>query len=491
MILRSSASILAPSLAYIFNQSLSTSTVPKLWKKALVVPLYKGKGDQSQPCSYRPISLLSTVSKVFENLLAVNLQLYLCDNNTIHENQFAYIRGRSINDHLALMMQELASIQDTGGRFECTSLDFCKAFDRVDHSTLLKCFSQHASLPAVAWLKDFLSGREISVKVNNVRSSFHPVTCGVPQGSHLSPLLFILFVNSLPHAIKHSSVYLYADDVTLIYKHCSTLSLSDNIKRAEKDVMNCQNWARDAKGEFSASKSVHIRNHSASQELSLDSASIPPSANVKHLGVLLSPDLCFRDHFDNIYLKFRQRTNLLRLMASSLHPASLLLLYKSYVRPTVEYATPCWFPSMSITLLNKLDIVQAAFARSLCRKLDITYQFDEPKSSLNKLCTLQSLQFRRQILCLVSLQKIIFRHPQYLARFNFRVSSSHRRPNHIILPPHSRMLSQQFFFQFACLWNTLPDSLTSSSVSCVQFKKEISRHFIAYQYATKGIPMPH
>ena len=488
-ILRKCAATICPSLTLLFKESLESSTVPVDWKKAIIVPVYKGKGDAQHPTNYRPISLIPSIAKVFEKILARSLLDFLMSNRIISERQFAYVRNRSINEELTLLSQNIATTLDDHKQFDCTFLDFTKAFDRVDHGVLLNAFQQFSTKKAVLWLESYLSSRTISVRVDETLSDPKPITCGVPQGAHLAPLLFIIFINGLVGEVKHSKIFIFADDVVLLHLHNPVLTLPTNHSNFQEDITACQIWARSVHGSFSATKSINLRNYTSDHSFLIEQHTISNSSECTHLGVLLTENLDFTHHVTNLSASFCQRINLLCHMSNHLNVSSIILLYKSYVRPVLEFSAPCWYPSVTKSQLRQFDLLQARIARRICRKSQIPIEYDERKSELNKKCGLESLQFRRQTLCLVALHKIIHKFPQYLAAANLSLTSSTRRPNKLLLPKPGTISRRQFYFRTACLWNCLPPKITAIE-SRTTFKRYLLRHFAEHRFLCSGIPEP-
>ena len=297
------------------------------------------------------------------------------------------------------------------------------------------------------------------MRVEDAVSDSKTLTCGVPQGSHLAPLLFLLFINTLPDSLSHySDVYgMYADDVVLLHPHDKTLSHATNHQRVQSDLNSCQRWARTMRGEFSAEKTKVLSTvpHDLQTPFTIDSVPVSYVNSITHLGIHINLCLNFDEHFCSITKKFRSRVNLLRHMSSTLPASAATLLYKAYVRPVVEYATPVWALWLKQSQLQSLEILQASAIRCFLRKLHISFDFDSPKAKLNELCGLESLQYRRQIFFLTTLHKIIHKHPEFLRLSNLSISTSARRPNKVVFHSNGTHTSRSFLFVVSTLWNCL------------------------------------
>lgn len=488
-ILKSLSDLLCESLSYLYNRSITTCCFPSTWKTATVTPISKKKGDSSNPNNYRPISLLSAVSRIFEDHLSSNLKSYVIDNKLISEHQFAYVPHKSTTDQLILLTHQIASLNDRKLKYDCIFLDFKKAFDTVHHPSLLLALSRFSEGATLDWFKSYLSGRSIRVKVGDSVSRCQTLHGGVPQGSHLAPILFLIFINTLPDQILYSRVYIYADDVVLLYTHDPLLTWSENIARLDEDLKSCQEWACKVHGEFSVSKTKVLSNYELPlpSSISMNGQDLQVSALIAHLGVTFSGDLLFTTHYAAIHKLFKQRVNLLCFMSKRLPCNAVMLLYKSYVRPTIEYAVSVWCFRLPAALLSKLDVLQARICRRYLRSMKVVFDIHETKESLNMKCNLQSLKYRRQFLSIVILFKYIHFHPDYLQRFNLAISKSARRPNKLVINCHGTQMSSLFLLKAAKLWNCLPPSTTSLD-NLVAFKKQYLIHTYKYRFDCRGIP---
>ena len=226
-----------------------------------------------------------------------------------------------------------SSYIDKKSNFDLVSLDFCKALDRVNHSTLLDQIGRFSDPKVTAWIRSYLQDREIAVEVGSCTSLPKITNCGVPQGSHLSTLLFLIYINDLPTTIMHSHTFLFADDVTLLHPYEHTPSSPV----LQADIQACQTWARARGGEFSPSKTSVISysyksvSPSTAAAYQIDGAPLNGTDVLKHLGIRFTANLNFHQHYIDMSGKFKQRITLLCYMAQRLTPKAMMLLYKSYV----------------------------------------------------------------------------------------------------------------------------------------------------------------
>lgn len=214
--LRDGASVISTPITYILNLSLTLSKVPDDFKIARVVPLYK-KGDKNMEGNYRPVSILPVISKIFEKVVHQQFYDYLSKHNILYQNQSGFRVGYSTDSALISLTDRIKCDMDGGCMTGLVLLDLQKAFDTVNHAILLdKLSAVGVTDSSVSWFRSYLTSRGQFVEVNGTRSSTDSITCGVPQGSILGPLLFLLYVNDMKGAIEDDcDLYLYADDSAL------------------------------------------------------------------------------------------------------------------------------------------------------------------------------------------------------------------------------------------------------------------------------------
>ena len=211
-LLRNCALALLIPIHHLFSTSLEKHVIPHEWKCHSITPIHKS-GDKSQVTNYRPISLLCTISKLLERLVYDHLNKFIVHNNIISSSQFGFRQSHSTNQQLLLFLHRVHQSLNNKANCDVIYLDFRKAFDSVPHNELLmKLWTIGISGNCWYWIQEYLYGRTQQVSINGCLSSSLPVISGVPQGSILGPLLFLLYVNDLPKQVTYSTPYLFADD---------------------------------------------------------------------------------------------------------------------------------------------------------------------------------------------------------------------------------------------------------------------------------------
>ena len=237
ILLRSCFSSLAYPLSVIFRQSLRDHCLPAPWKTSLVIPIFK-KGARYNPLNYRPISLTSVICKCLERIISQQLTAYLEECSILSDNQYGFRSGRSTQDQLILVYDDVSKWLDDDGVVDLVMFDFAKAFDLVSHPILLqKLRLIGIQSPLIYWIEDFLNGRSMSASVKSKTSRSHPVSSGVPQGSVLGPILFLVFINHLGSNVT-SSFKIFADDLKIYMNvsYNSNVAYARSSKLCQRDI---------------------------------------------------------------------------------------------------------------------------------------------------------------------------------------------------------------------------------------------------------------
>ena len=362
------AGIIAP-IVYIINLSLSTGTVPNAMKQAKVVPIYKNSGSKEIMKNYRPVSLLPVISKVLERIVYNRLFEYLVKHKLLHTSQYGFQPGLSTELAILELQDRLNSALNNKECCAGVFMDLSKAFDTLDHKILLYKLN-HYGIRGVAhdWFRNYLTGRSQYVCIDGVNSIRMPITCGVPQGSILGPLLFLIYINDLATVSKHAITILFADDTNTIYKSNSY----ENLKHlVTKDLQNISDWFKANKLALNETKTKFVIFHKSRNKppkdfkLILNNIEIERVEVTKFLGVLIHENLSWKPHVDYVSNKVSKATALLAKLKHYLPKYVLAIIYNSLCLSHISYALLVW-GSAPKSCMSRLTKLQKKGIRHIC-----------------------------------------------------------------------------------------------------------------------------
>lgn len=474
LVLKELRNEITPVIKAIFEKSLETSQLPKDWTTARVSPLFK-KGDKSDPANYRPISLTCILCKVMEHIVASNLAQHLNRHDILYELQHGFRGKRSCETQLIELVEELGRRLSCGRQVDLVLLDFSKAFDKVNHLKLLFKLSSHGVKgKTLNWISSFLGGRTQAVVLEGECSSEVPVTSGVPQGSVLGPLLFLLYINDLPENIQ-SQVRLFADD-TAVYL---TVNNQNDSSILQNDLDTLQEWERTWDMEFNPSKCqvLHISRarRPIHSQYTLHGETLESVDCARYLGVSISKDLTWNTHIKEILTKANRTLGFVKRNVKTKNQSVKELAYKTFVRPKLEYASTVWSPYTKKNI-DQIEMVQRRAARWVSNRYS---SYDSVSAMLSNLGW-RSLEYRRYDSRLAMFYKI-----QY-GLVAMSMPSYFERPTKITRHSHNNPLSFRqvyasadyyrcsFYPMTIVLWNRLPAETVQLS-DLDSFKREVSK----------------
>ena len=331
---------------YIINLSLNTGIVPEAMKLAKVVPIFKNSGINTIMKNYRPVSLLPVLSKVLERIVYNRLFHYLMKHKIFSASQYGFQPNRS-TEHAILELQD--RIMKIMNKKECcvgVFMDLSKAFDTLDHKILLDKL-YHYGIRGVAhdWFRNYLSNRKQYVHINGTSSGQLPISCGVPQGSILGPLLFLVYVNDLATVSEHALTILFADDTNLIYNGKTYNELKILIKN---DLSKISDWFKANKLALNESKTKYMIFHTSynkpptSFQIILNNIELERVENSKFLGVIIQENLMWNTHINYICNKVSKATAILAKLKHYLPKYVLKIIYNSLALSNMTYALSAW-----------------------------------------------------------------------------------------------------------------------------------------------------
>lgn len=451
------------AITQLFNKCIKDENIPSIWKTAIVVPIHK-KGSMHLPSNYRPVSLTCILCKVYEKFIRTHILNFIKDR--IISSQHGFVQGKSTLSNLLETIDVLNEFLSNDNYADILYLDFSKAFDSVSHYRLLiKMEALGISTNMLNIVRDFLADRTMKVKVGSAFSGSRCVPSGVPQGSVLGPLLFLIFINDLPTRIK-SLVQLFADDVKILVEP----SLHDI---AQSDLDYLSEWEHIWKLKFNVDKCkvLHCGRDNVRYRYKLNGKDLEEISEERDLGVIFNEPFNFTNFILAIISKANQKIGWVMRNILSRDAHVITKVYKTLIRPHVEYCTQAWAPVArhgNWNFILKLESIQRKVTRAISGLRDFTY-----KQRLESL-GLTTLLERRMRGDLIETFKILNNKNNYGSEF-FNVSS---RTGNLLSRSISKTKTtkQLDFFSNRVIkyWNKLPNNIKSST-SVNSFKNNLDK----------------
>ena len=474
-LLQDYSSALCRPLTEVFRLSLSHGQVPEDWKIANVSPIFK-KGSKASPGNYRPISLTSISCKVLETIIKDNIVEHLDNNCLIGNTQHGFVKGRSCTTNLLDFFEEVTNNLDNGTPTDIIYLDFAKAFDKVPHERLLaKLKSCGIDGTVLSWIRSWLTDRRQRTVLNGRHSSWSAVASGVPQGSVLGPLLFIIYIEDIDScASLISCINKFADDT----KISQPISDPDSHLILQDCLNKLADWANKWCMSFNEGKCtvLHTGPRNPLNKYTLNGIELASTTREKDVGIHMTPNLKPSDHCSIVAGRAR---HILGQISRSFHfrdRKTFLKLYTTYVRVHMEFAVPAWSP-WQLGDIRKLEAVQQQAVNMISGLQGSTYE--EKLSELG----LQTLHERRVKFDMVETFKIVkgFSNSPHTRWFTLvgetigRETRNRSYSDNIVIKRCNGEVRRNFFSQrVGELWNSLPDAIKNSP-SINSFKKNYTR----------------
>jgi hypothetical protein len=483
VVLRNCAKYLAPSLTLLFNYSLDKGVIPKDWKRANIVPIFKN-GDKNNVENYRPVSLLCVIGKIMER--CIHNHIFYKTKELLYVNQFGFFPGRSTTSQLLKFYEIIHSNLDNNIQTDVLYLDFSKAFDCVPHSLLvhkLKTFGFHGRL--YLWFEEYLRNREQRVVIDGLESKYKTVLSGVPQGSILGPLLFLYFINDIYCEISENChIYLYADDSKIM----STINNYEDCLIFQEQIDKLYSWSKLWGMKFNPLKCKHMsftrKRSDFYMVYKLNDCEILKVASFNDLGVIVCDNLNWSIHVNNCIRKANQRLGIVkRTIGFNVSPDLKLMVYKALVRPLLEYASVIWSQPYNKKLIKKIESVQRRATKYILNNYALNY------AGRLKACSLLPLTYRREFLdCIffynylngfinTDLGNFVELYDQHGINTRYRSGTNLK-----VKGLKTECLRNFFSYRIVVLWNSLPEEIKSielnTSGTNQGFKKALKAFYL-------------
>ena len=472
---------IAAPLTYLCNLSLSQGVFPTALKIANVIPLYKAD-DPMAFNNYRPVSLLCTISKIFEKVMYNRVLDFLEKYKILYELQFGFRKSHSTHMALMLLLNKLTDALEQGRCAIGIFLDFSKAFDTVNHEILLSKLDHYGIRGnALEWFRSYLFDRKQFVTYNKCKSSMNSVNCGVPQGSILGPLLFLIYVNDIANVCELSFSLLFADDTNVFNTGDKYKEISD---RLNKELKVLAIWLKANKLSLNIKKTQFMlfgnkKNLDPDDvNIVIDGHTIQRTTKSKFLGVIIDEKLNWKHHITYICNKISKGMGIILKARNVLNKESLVSLYYTMVYPYLTYCNHVWGTAY-LSNLSKLITLQKKIVKIILN----VHPRTESAPLFKELGFIRLVDMNRFLIAkfmhLVHSGMV----PSIIGKLFVRNCDTHnystRQSNHYHVPiVKSNMGKSSIHYKGVIIWNTILNASVPVDVSPQTFKYHLKNRII-------------
>jgi hypothetical protein len=461
----------------IINNCINAGIFPDQLKDAYVLPIHKG-ADKSDLNNYRPISILPTISKIFERHITNQLKSYLDKHELLHSYQSGFRQNHSCQTSLIRLVDSWLQYIDSGRMVGSIFLDLRKAFDLVDHDILLEKLSMyHFSDNALALMKSYLSNRRQCIKIGSRQSSFQYIKTGVPQGSILGPILFLIYINDIPSFVKNSTIDLYADDSTL---HVSDYNIHNIQLNLQNDLDRIATWCSFNNMSIHPNKTKCMllskaRCSTDKLRLNINGILLEQTKEFNLLGVTIDEHLTWQSHINSVCRKLNFKLALLKRINYFINYETKKLFYNSYILTTMDYCCALWC-SATQSHLRKIHSIQKRAAKIILNK-----PYSTPSAPLfkelgwltfNNRCTFLTGSIVHKFV--IGAMPSYFNNVIHISNNNVYALRSITHTDISSIPFKTNYGKRAFSFRSRTIWNSIPISIrqvSSNTTFKIKFKE--------------------
>ena len=456
-------------LARVFNLSLKEGVVPFEWKEANIIPLFK-KGSRNKSENYRPVSLTSVICKLLERLIKDHMVEFLVKHKLLNSSQHGFLKARSCLTNMLCFLEEITKWIDVGSPVDIIYLDFQKAFDKVPHQRLLLKLKAHGIGDSITdWIEQWLTDRRQRVVVDGEVSNWKSVLSGVPQGSVLGPILFLIYINDLDDSIT-SNVLKFADDTKLFRK----VNTDGDKQHLQNDLDRLVKWSEKWQMlfNFGKCKCLHTGHRNLNVNYKMGDTVLGTTVKEKDLGVTISADMKVSEQCGIAASKGNQILGLIRRNITYKGKKLIIPLYKAIVRPHLEYCIQAWRPYRKKDI-DTLERIQRRATKMIPELRDLSYE------ERLKECGLTTLETRRLRGDQIEVFKILNGYENIDRNMFFSLKKDSRTRGHEVklVKDQCRLDIRKHSFSQRTIneWNKLStDCVTASSVNI--FKNKVDTY---------------
>ena len=468
-LLSTAAEILAPSLTRIYNLSIVTGDVPVDWELARITPIFKDKGSRFEEENYRPISVLPFISRILDKHVQLALLQHLMTHRLITKEQSAFIKKHSTQTALHCMTDDWYNNTNSGYFTAAAFLDLQKCFDTIDHDILLTKIQYYGVVESsLSWFSSYLTDRSQAVYCNGNMSGKQPVSIGIPQGSSLGPILFLLYINDFPKCLIETKCHLFADDTT-IYARGNT---KDAAKQGlQNDLNRASKWFTENRLTLNIPKSCSMlfgqnnKNDNSCLDISVNGEILEQKSSLKLLGIIVDNNLKWCSHVHYLVSKISPKIGLLSRLRHVLANDLLNTVYLTTIKPLFDYCDTVWGHCCSSYKLI-LQRLQNRAARIVSGNFDFKTSVSGLIQKLGWKNLAENCHYHSSLLMFKCMNDLA---PEYLSTRFTRVHATHSHGTrhslngHLRIPrPKTEKYKQSLSFKGPHVWNNLPPKLKNS-----------------------------